>query len=243
MAEPTTSYSTQFGNWLIAILPHIEQSGLFQQYNLQYHNEAPQNQAVRETVVAAYVCPSDVDTRTLAVPATGPAAKAGAMYAPGSYRAVSGRSDDGLNYLDSEMMFQYNRKSRGPIHTVGVWGYGVESMDAIHDGTSNTLMVGESTTLTDRAYRTFWAYSYAYYSMSGGTAQPRTLWGDYDRAVAAGGAGGADPCKREWGSFHPGGINFLLCDGSVHFINSGIDMNLFANLCTIDGGEVVQAPD
>jgi prepilin-type processing-associated H-X9-DG protein len=147
-----------------------------------------------------------------------------------------------MNYLDSEMMYTYRKESRGAIHMVGVWGFGTENIAKVQDGTSNTLMVGESTTRTSPDHRTFWAYSYAYYSLSGATAQPRTLWGDYDRAVAAGGAGGANPCKREWGGLHPGVLNFVLCDGSVHSLSTAIDIRLFCNLATIQGGEIVQAP-
>ena len=247
MAEPTVSYSTWYGNWAIAILPYVEQAALFDRYDLQYANQSPENQVVRETAVAAYLCPSDSPAGLLAVPATGPASVVGAQYAPGSYRAVSGRSDDALNYLDSEMMFAYNRQSRGPIHATFVaaaWGFSVERFRDIKDGTSNTLLVGESTTPPNAGYRTFWAYSYAYYSMSAATAQARTLWGDYDRCVAAGGGGpDNDPCKRGWGSFHPQGANFVFCDGAVHFLADSINLGLFGDLATIDGGEVSPPPN
>ncbi len=241
-ATPGSSYSTRFGNWLIAILPYMEQIALFNRYDTHFLNEATENRAVRETIVAAYACPSDHDLQTLVVPATGPGA-AGAKYARGSYRAVTGRTDDcATNYLDSEMVHAgYEREWRGAIHAVDVaHGFGVESIADVRDGTSNTLLAGESTTATSSSYGTFWAYSYAYYTQSGATAQPRTLWGDYDRAVEAGGAGGEIPCKRGWGSFHTGGLNFVLCDGSVRCLNRSIDMELFCCLATIDGREVAQ---
>jgi len=243
MEEPTVSYSTRFGNWLIAILPYMEQGALFDRYSLGDLNESAENQAVRETSVAAYLCPSDSAPRRAAVPATGPAAAAGAKYMPGSYRAVSGRSDDGMNYLDSEMMYDFETKSRGPIHIVGVWGYDTESIAGIRDGTSNTLMVGESTTRTSTGYRTFWAYSFAYYTMSGATAQSRTLLGDFDRCVEIGGAGGDIPCKRGWGGLHPSGMNFALCDGSVRFLADSIDMELLTGMATIAGGELANPPN
>jgi prepilin-type processing-associated H-X9-DG protein len=104
------------------------------------------------------------------------------------------------------------------------------------------LLAGESTTKTNRSWRTFWAYSYAYFSLSAATPQARTLLGDYDASVAAGGPGRDKPCKRGWGSYHPQGINFLLCDGSVHFLETSIDMDLFATLATIDGSEIAQLP-
>jgi prepilin-type N-terminal cleavage/methylation domain-containing protein/prepilin-type processing-associated H-X9-DG protein len=248
-SEPASSDSIQFGNWLIAILPYIEQTGLASQYDPHHANASTANRAVREATVTGYLCPSDANPQTPAVPATGPGATVGAKYAPGSYRAVSGRSDsygvdDGLNYPDSEMFLSsYRRTSRGPIHMVGVWGYTTEQLSDVKDGLSNTLLVGESTTASAPSHRTFWAYPYAYYTLSGATAQTRILWGDYDRCVQAGGAGNAEPCKRGWGSFHPGRLNFVFCDGAVHRISTSIDMTLFGNLATIDGGEVAQTPD
>ena len=242
MGEPVTSYSTRFGNWLIAILPYMEQKPLFDRYSLLYTNDSPENREVRETLIAPYVCPSDLGTDVPAVPATGPATQTGAKYMPGSYRAVSGRSDDALNYLDSEMMFGYTSKSRGPIHLVGVWKFGSECIAKIRDGTSNTLLVGEATTRTNSGYRTFWAYSFAYYTLSGMTAQSRTLLGDYDRCVEIGGDGGEIPCKRGWGGCHPGGVNFVLCDGTVRFVANTIDLTLLGNLATIAGGEPATVP-
>jgi prepilin-type processing-associated H-X9-DG protein len=44
-------------------------------------------------------------------------------------------------------------------------------------------------------------------------------------------------------SDHAGGCNFLLADGSVHFLNETIDMLLYQQLSTMMGGEVVAIPD
>jgi prepilin-type processing-associated H-X9-DG protein len=41
---------------------------------------------------------------------------------------------------------------------------------------------------------------------------------------------------------HPGGMNILLCDGSVRFVSFNVDINLLAALATIAGGEVAQLP-
>lgn len=42
---------------------------------------------------------------------------------------------------------------------------------------------------------------------------------------------------------HDGGLHFLLCDGSVRFLSTSIDPRLFADLATIDGGEVAALPE
>ena len=40
-------------------------------------------------------------------------------------------------------------------------------------------------------------------------------------------------------SFHVGGAQFALADGSVRFMSENIDARLFVSLCTRSNGEVV----
>jgi prepilin-type processing-associated H-X9-DG protein len=42
-------------------------------------------------------------------------------------------------------------------------------------------------------------------------------------------------------SFHPGGINALFGDGSVKFLNEGINIVTLRNVVTLKGGEVGSA--
>jgi prepilin-type processing-associated H-X9-DG protein len=46
---------------------------------------------------------------------------------------------------------------------------------------------------------------------------------------------------REVYSFHRGGSNAVFADGSVHFLQAGMDIRIFAQLVTRAGGEVVPA--
>jgi len=226
-------------NWAILILPYLEYETLYRAYNFHTCNEAPENREVREAYVPEFCCPADQDTSELIVPAAGPAAAwaLNVPYRPGSYRAVSGRSD-GRKFLDSgTSCSQYPPQWRGPIHLVGVLGFHAESLRSVRDGSSHTLMVGEATTRTSPAYRTLWAYSYGFYSLSAVTPQERTLWGDYERCRCEGGAGRSDPCQRAWGSPHGNVINFLFCDTTVRAVDVGVDMELLAASATIDGGE------
>ena len=43
-------------------------------------------------------------------------------------------------------------------------------------------------------------------------------------------------------SLHPGGAQFCLADGSVHFVSETIDYDLYRALSTKAGGEVAQVP-
>jgi len=144
---------------------------------------------------------------------------------------------------------------RGPFASVGTptgrpWPYmeDIPKYKNITDGVSNTLFIGEGTSKSstgstdaaeaNRRRRTFWAYTYTSYNKSGVVAQTRTLLFDYARCVDVGGPGGSNPCKRAWGALHPGGLHFAFGDGSVHFISTDIDMEIFAGMATMAGGEV-----
>ncbi len=228
--------------WTILILPFLEENALHQRYDLKRFNEDPSNEFVRKSLVSVYLCPSDPVPRRPIVPESGPASILQLAYFPGSYRAVSGMSDGSgfFDNFDPKHPPPRNGAWRGVMHTH--WeniGLGTERLVNIVDGASNTLMVGECATGTNQQRHTLWAYTYTSYNQSSAVAQPRTLLPDYERCQAIGGPGDPNTCKRGWGSFHPRGMNVLLCDGSVRFLSQNIDMNLFTHLATIAGGEIV----
>lgn len=121
----------------------------------------------------------------------------------------------------------------------------------ITDGTSKTLMVGErhsiqtvpgigcetEALIQSVTRQTLWAYSYTSYNKSQVTPTPGTLLPDSCRCKAV--TGDEEACKRGWGSLHPGGLHFMMCDGSAHFLSEDIDMEMLANMASIKGDEVV----
>lgn len=237
----TFGYPSESGiNWTISLLPYVDHRELFESYHASDFNESALNARVRATPVSVYTCPSDLRPDLPLVPASGPGGRfaLALLYYPGSYRAVTGRSD-GLQFLDSAEFTDYPASWRGAIHTVGIREWSTESLRMVSDGTTQTLLVGESTTKTRPSYRTFWAYAYAHYSLSSATPQARTLLGDYDLCSSTAGTGFSQPCKRGWGSFHRTGMHFLFCDGSVRYLDRTIDVELFADLATIAGGSLL----
>ena len=47
------------------------------------------------------------------------------------------------------------------------------------------------------------------------------------------GQGGPHPCKRGFAAYHENGTNFVMCDGSVRFIQNAVDINILAAMATI----------
>ena len=87
MGEPTVSTATQLAIGRLQSCRISANSRFLIATTSGYQNQDPQNQAVRETSVSTYLCPSDINPLELGVPATGPASVAAARYAP---RLVSG---------------------------------------------------------------------------------------------------------------------------------------------------------
>jgi prepilin-type N-terminal cleavage/methylation domain-containing protein/prepilin-type processing-associated H-X9-DG protein len=240
-----------YGNWAIAILPFTEQANLFDLYDGTVPNTHPRNQAVREAFVPLYTCPSDVNTGKLLNPASYPDGdlNPNVPYRMGSYRGMSGETCNtaggrvGVDQwggwpVESRRLMAACPSNRGLFHSDSSDnGLQPERMATILDGTSNTLMVGERSTRTSPNRGTFWADSYNLYSLSGSFNSSLTLSNDYDACARA--VSNDAQCKYGWGSFHPAGINFAMCDGSVRTIPTTINMQVFLALATIDGGEVV----
>ena len=61
------------------------------------------------------------------------------------------------------------------------------------------------------------------------------------RTDCSGGCDGASMDYSNAGSFHPGGVNALMGDGSVKFLKNSISMNIYWALGSRAGGEVIGA--
>ncbi len=227
-------------NWAIAILPFLEQNALFDQYNSNVYNSHEDNLPVLKTPVAVMACPSDLRTRDLQKPNQGPTDEA---IAPGSYKGVAGSrwgSENGYwDYPPYAPTAIDHMVTRGPLHMVGIGGHDVETFDGMRDGTSNTLLVGEYHTKTDFPRRTFWASTHSFHNLATPQLESYTRIPDFTQCNTVNG-GMFWQCHRAFASLHAGGvINFVLGDGSVRGINPNIDGNLFEDLATIAGGELV----
>lgn len=119
---------------------------------------------------------------------------------------------------------------------VGVGPIGVNSSTRIHavtDGTSNTVFVGErhgfdssemgTFSLYDAHARTLWGFTSAVgYTMSSAYFRPNECKLGVEQTPNP-------PCRGLMSSYHSGGIQALMMDGSVRFISDNIDSGNPAN--------------
>jgi prepilin-type N-terminal cleavage/methylation domain-containing protein/prepilin-type processing-associated H-X9-DG protein len=242
--SPVPSDGYYYANWAIYLLPFLEQDNLFKLYDNTHINAHKVNLPVVQQFVKIYACPSDINANQLFVPETAGRDSGGVAFMTGSYRGMAGVNCDGFDQwcgYPSEVVTNLRLCPgvRGLLHSYDDWsGLKTERMGSITDGTSNTLAIGERSTRTHPTRGTFWADSFNLYSLSGAYSQSYSLLNDYDACISIPGVDVAR-CKYGWGSFHAGGINFLLCDGHVTTINTGINMQVFQALATIANGEVI----
>jgi prepilin-type processing-associated H-X9-DG protein len=227
-------------NWAIEILPYIEQQMLYRLYDQTRTNEDNAQIPFRQTIVKTYNCPSDINAATLQRPDSGTGNAQD--WRTSTYRAMSGRGygPNGESWWFDDPTSGANLpiQQRGMLHGTAMTGnLKAEKFANVIDGTSNTVMLGEYATRTRPRRTSFWAYTYTSYNQSSAVPQSRTFNPDYNACAAL---GDSNPCKRAWGSFHPGGMNVAMGDGSGRFIRQTIDMNLWVAVASIAGGEVVQ---
>jgi prepilin-type N-terminal cleavage/methylation domain-containing protein/prepilin-type processing-associated H-X9-DG protein len=256
--------------WGIFLMPYIEQDALFRQYDLNQTFVVPQNQAVISQPVKVMVCPSAVHsapTYNASVSFAGhnfPFTAAVADYAPddgiNGVNPITGQVGGCAAYLNSlganppyttiqSVAGAVQFTALGPPAILASAGLKANSgrvkITDIGDGTSNTLILAE-----DAGRPEHWRV---------GTLIPGTVsgagWGDYqseyglDGADFATGAQSPGPCAincendNEVYSFHTGGANILLADGSVRFVRSTVPVLTFAALITANGGEAVTGTD
>ena len=176
--------------------------------------------------------------------------------APSDYSATSGVSG-------SYRAYAYANHPGLPNDIDGVlrpWAAPIDDSDMsriaqILDGTSNTCMVGERTggptIYLNGGKESNDPYDLLVPRANGGG------WGDflngehwlggslYDGAWADGGPCGINCTNRRadgFHSFHPGGCQFLLADGSVRFASESIEQYVLASMITRSGGETAPLP-
>ncbi len=233
---PTRNADGNGVTWAVLILPYIEQSNIYQQFEatgLRFRN-APVT--ARESSVKTFFCPSR-RTPPQIVPATEdrdgatpPPAATRQSGSAGDYAVCVGdrHNASGLGGMDASNGAFFRGDLNRRINLL-----------SITDGTSNTLFIGEKhirrgNELRDRSL-----------SPVGGDGSIYNPDGIRSYTRLAGGASWAlartqdDPSNEKFGSLHTGVVQFALGDGSVRSLSITISNATLTALATRDGGEVV----
>ena len=206
-------------SWTPLILPYLEQGNVADKWNYDVDWITEPNLTLSRTNFKVFKCP---------------AAPAGRI---SSLNGIMGYGDYGsLNGV--EPAFYTAAGIVAPAVTIGVLQKGVDTkIFTVTDGLSNTIMLGEDAGRPNLYIN--------------GKLQPIPSkngpdgWADPDAGFAMSASSFSCPmnCDNdgEFYSFHVGGVNVTMGDGSVRFILSSIAPGQLAALVTARGGEVNSA--
>jgi prepilin-type processing-associated H-X9-DG protein len=149
-------------------------------------------------------------------------------------------------YTATDYTSSYNPSSQN----AGAFGTnGAAGLQDIHDGTSNTLAVGEA---RQQMCSTYFAPRWGagvHTAVHGRTSDPRfhinyPAGSDPTLCYYTGIPQNLLNLQYAWGfgSWHSGGANFVLCDGSVRFLPDSMSFPVLKAMSSINGGEVFSVP-
>ena len=215
---PTGSGAT----WGAMILPFVDEMAIYNSLNFAVPLDDAATNANNTAVassLAQFMCPSD--------PNTGPAS--GGYFFNQQAQAVSnyvGNMGTGV----APGSGSYQTGNRDGVLVV----YSRVRVRDIRDGTSNTILLGET---KDNETNTYFRQIY----FSGyGCSSTRTTSLPINCAKLIGGNG---TWSWNFSSMHEGGAFFAFCDGQVRFLSENIDSTTFASLGTRAGNELIDDED
>lgn len=245
---PTT---TTTGSWAAFILPYLEQQTVYDLFDFNLSLCDPANEQAVKTVIPAYICPSDPQAGEPLIagrtqPQHNPLNSMALWYpvsmgptfdstSPSSGCVFCPEPKSAATDPDTYCCQGFNLGSSSPLgNFVGMFGRYQKSIRFAYvtDGLSNTIMVGE----TLPAHCIFNGAYHMNFPMSATHIPLNNMETDE-------GQGGLWFRTCGFKSLHPGGANFLMGDGSVHFLSESIDYRLFNGLGTRAGGEVGNVPE
>jgi prepilin-type N-terminal cleavage/methylation domain-containing protein/prepilin-type processing-associated H-X9-DG protein len=241
-------YTAQTGTWVSFLHPFMEQQALYDIFDFKVAMVHANNQRAVTTILPGYICPSDGNPAKALLggriqPNHNPPKSMGLWYvvSMGPTRDGTGSGNSCVFCSASPQVPSYccqgsDYGSSGPEgNSPGLFGRTWKTcipFGEIRDGLSNTILAGE--TIPSHC-----TYNGAYnqnFPMAGTTIPINIMQETVDGTDSYWWRG----CGFK--SRHGGGSNFVLADGSVHFLSENIDYRLFNGLGTRNGQEVVTIP-
>jgi prepilin-type N-terminal cleavage/methylation domain-containing protein len=250
------STSSRGYSWIAMMLPQLEQENLQEIFrmgvgkNTRTMNTTVGGVRIRQNILTAVRCPSDVAPELGSSIANGFSANGGSAVT--SYKGVTGSNWawGGLNISNPGGSNHGLDRGNGLFDRVGqvvTYNTTTSQMDATTnasnhkhrfrdatDGMSNTFMIGESSNQISQ-HTGAWVH---FNHVSGTCAHPPNykqsngnIWGvgDWGR-------------NYTFHSYHAGGVQFALGDGTVRFVSDNITLQVYRDLSTRAGNETAQLP-
>ena len=218
------------------LLPYLEQSAVYDKWEFtgDYESNRIPNMLVGLTRIPTYICPSNPQDE--AVSWTGVCPIPPNCDEDTYITHLTPIAHSGLDGEDARD-FPLGWESSAGWHKDGIFfRASAIAIRDIYDGTSNTLAFTET---LGRGPGTHAGYDWAQYSGGIGTANGINA-AFYANPPLSGWMHGTSAFTGP-ASFHPGGCNFLLADGSVRFFSENIALLSLQHLTTRDGGEPISA--
>ena len=230
---PTFEHS---GSTLVVLLPFLEDANRYSQYQQSEVVHSPTNLEVTGQSVGIFTCPS------MSMPRTAPDTECNEFLAPGSYM-ISSRSTYS-QFMELDGPFENPRTLPGEEPGTFVVQPYTLNLRHILDGTSKTLLVGE---INYGLHKWLWsgcsarngtqkwgdhAWAQGYWALSWGhmASDSPTLFNNSNIDASS-------IAYRVFRSDHPGGVQFVMVDGSVHFLPDSTNPEVRRALVTRAGEE------
>lgn len=199
-------------SWIVRLLPYLEQNPLASKFDSASGAYADANSLVRAAQISVLHCPSSP------IPPVNEASTVARSSYVGCHHDVEAPIDEhnhGLLFLNSKIRYS-----------------------EIYDGSANTILIAEALTSRDGlgwVSGTRATLRNASKIEIGGPYLPQPAGSTADPSETSGSlaVGG-------FGSYHPGGINVGLADGSTRFISQSIDAALLRQLGNRADGEIMK---
>lgn len=227
-------------NMMATILPFIELENLHRQIDFNRPIGDPVNQIARSTEIPAYRCPSDTWDEPVSV---WPRSIGIDDLAATSYVGVLGGADPSGNGPTGSYLARYEEPNfNGMFHRNRAIRHA-----EITDGTSNTIGIGERASM-------FSPNGWAGVIPGGQTVFSPTIAAQRGQAVGdtvrpaitmttvhvrSGGPNSRTGSPGGFWAAHTGGAQFVLMDGSTHWISTDVDITIFRALAGRNDGAVI----
>jgi prepilin-type N-terminal cleavage/methylation domain-containing protein len=241
---PTPPTFVQTGSALVWLLPFLEEGNRFADYDLTKLVLEDPNVEIGAQRLEVFTCPS------MSLPRTVPETSCDEVLAPGSY-LISSRTKY-ATYGELNGAFDNLKFATNPDGTFTVLPYKL-GIQHILDGTSKTLLVGEinyghlgltwsgcgnldgSPKFGDQTWANgYWALSWGH--MAGDRPDLYNLYNNSQKFVPP-------YSSRVFRSDHPGGVQFVMLDGSAQFLSDASSPEIRLALVTRAGGETDNQPE